>query len=237
MKAVRVRRAELLRAWASQKRYPLQFFTNLLSFSVTTLILMFGLDKLGGVIDIRDLVLFPVILLMVGAPSAAYRTDVESGVFEQIFNSGVSLAGLYLTRTFTNIISVVLPVCVLVIVSPLITKSEFILFNLVLSAVYLAILGITIGMFLLALSFRYRRLGSLSNMIHIVSIGLSFVKPSNDMLRILPFVNTIAIMDGNISSFGLLMLLLSIILWIILCLLFFRKLTVSAREKGHFGVH
>jgi hypothetical protein len=197
---------------------------------------MFGLEKLGVQIDVRNLALFPVILLMVGAPSTLYRGDVETGVFEQIFNSGIGLSGLYLIRTFTSIVSVILPVCVLVAVSPLITQSEFVVGNVVLAAVYLAALGIALGMFLLALSFRYRRLGSLTNIIYIICIGLSFVSPTQIPLRLLPFVNTTALLDGGMSSLEVLVMMLSILFWIILCLLLFRKLTVSARKAGHFGV-
>jgi hypothetical protein len=237
MKYFRLFAIEVKRGWISQIRYPLNFLSGTVSFIVISLLIMFGLSKIAIDIDIINMVYLPIILTMVGTPHSLYRNDVEIGVFEQIYNSGINLYLLYFMRTMLGIVYALVPAAMILLLSSFFSNHTFSLTGTLLALLYMMAQGFSIGMFFLALGYRFRNISGFINVMNFVFIALTFTKPVYAPMKILPFVNVSAISNMTIGGADAVIAVLVVLFWFALSVVLSPLLFSSARKAGQLGMY
>lgn len=91
--------AECRRAIKLLKFYPLDTINNLVSFVIISTIFITGINALGDSSQIFGVVFFPIMLNLISGPSSSIRSDIEMGVFEQVYISRYSLLKIAIIRS------------------------------------------------------------------------------------------------------------------------------------------
>lgn len=194
--------SELRRGITLLKAYPLDTINNLISFTVVSVLLIVGINKIGEPEQIFSLFLFPIIMTLVSGPSSSIRSDIEIGVFEQVYTSKYSVLSIGMIRSIINtLFSSANSIVIFLVVQLFFYKIKFGAFNLLVIFGATTVCSIAFGVLLAGLTIRFRKTETLLNLINILVL----------IELIIPFSNMNANMIYLIST---LLPFSSIIIWI-----------------------
>lgn len=174
-------RAEWRRAVKLLKTYPIDTINNIVSFLIMSVVFMVGIGAVGDSSQIFGVIFFPVMLNLIGGPSASIRSDIELGVFEQVYISRYSLLKTAIARTLTSgLTSLVGSVLIALII------HFFFLEIRIPAAGILALFGlfgvqsVAVGVVMAAITLRWRKVETLLNFINIL-IMIELVLPLSSL--------------------------------------------------------
>ena len=122
--------AECRRAIKLLKFYPLDTINNLVSFVIISTIFITGINALGDSSQIFGVVFFPIMLNLISGPSSSIRSDIEMGVFEQVYISRYSLLKIAIIRSVvTGMFSITGSVLITLIIHLFFVKIQFSIFS------------------------------------------------------------------------------------------------------------
>ena len=162
-------RAETIRSLKLLKTYPLDAVNSVVLFLVVSTIFIIGITAVGESNQIFGVVLFPIILNLVGGPSASIRSDIEMGVFEQVYISKYSLIKVALIRSLVaGFGSVFGSLIIALIIHFFYISISIKIYHLIMMFGLFLIQGMLIGVLLAGITLRFRKTETLLNSLNIL---------------------------------------------------------------------
>ncbi|MDR3596031.1 hypothetical protein [Clostridium sp.] len=248
----RLLKIEVYKNFKDSMAYPLEFILNTLIFITVFTAIMFGINKIGDKSQILSFSLVPIITTVVIVGAQSIRTDIQIGVFEQIYNSCYSIPELIIIRTLVSILFT-LPIWFVMI---FIANSIFCSVNLsvlflITNLVLVIVTGISLSMILVGLLLRFKKLDSIFNILNIlliIEVGLPFLALTEVTQKIIymivPFSGTIACMQSFLNKAAtfnfnniLLISILNTLIYAILSIILYRYFYNETKKNGTLGVY
>ena len=161
-------RAETIRSVKLLKTYPLDAVNSVVLFIVVSVIFIVGINAVGDSNQIFGVVFFPIVLNLVGGPSASLRSDKEMGVFEQVYISKYSLIKVALIRSLVAGFGSVFGSLVIALIIHFFYRSISIrIHHLIMMFGIFLIQGMLIGVLLAGITLRFRKTETLLNSLNI----------------------------------------------------------------------
>ena len=150
--------AECRRAIKLLKFYPLDTINNLVSFVIISTIFITGINAMGDSSQIFGVVFFPIMLNLISGPSSSIRSDIEMGVFEQVYISRYSLLKIAIIRSVvTGMFSITGSVLITLIIHLFFVKIQFSIFHMIILLLLFGIQSLVIGIILAGITLRFRK--------------------------------------------------------------------------------
>ncbi len=170
-KNINLFRAELRRGMTLLKAYPLDTINNLISFTVVSVLIIIGINKIGEPQQIFSVFLFPIIMTLISGPSSSIRSDIEIGVFEQVYTSKYTILSVGVIRSIINaIFSSANSILIFVIVQLFFHNTKWKIVELLFVLVITVLTSISLGVFLAGLTIKFRKTETLLNLINIMAL-------------------------------------------------------------------
>lgn len=184
MKTQTVLRAELRRTWVHRRRYLVSTITSLITFGIVSIVSWLGLRafffKGAGDYAASATLLWPLVLTGFGVAANQLAEDIEVGTIEQLYLSTPSVLRLLHIRSLVGFLDT------LVFTTPLLliggyylgwgTLGRWLLVQVI--PLWLSLYGL--GLMLAGLTLRYRRLGTLTNLLLMGVMALAVLKTPSD---------------------------------------------------------
>jgi len=223
------------------KNYPLDIIGNTISFVIVIGAIIFAVYKFtGGIEDIKNLIIYPLLLGLIGTPSSSLREDVEIGTFEQVFNSNYTVAEILICRSLMSFIVSLFPMTIILILVKIFINSNTFLSPF---AILLALVdGIGIGMILAGLTMIYRKIGSFLNLVYLLSLAEfviphKYISPGRHIFEaFVPFSNIM--LTGTRTNMTLTTLSIAVfntLFWSFLGYVLYKSMYNTARKAGKLG--
>ena len=242
--------AEFTRAITLLKLYPIDTINNIISFLIMSVVFMIGVDAVGDSNQVFGVVFFPVMLNLISGPSASIRSDIELGVFEQVYISSYSLIKIAIIRTIVSgLTSLVGSILIALVMHIFFLKINISLLNVVLLSAIFSVQSILTGIIMAAITLRFRKVETLMNFINIL-IMIELVLPLNDTLSaignlpviVVPFFGVVAFYQqllvnattATIANTLLFTLVNTILLWFV-AQYRYNKFLISSKRNGNLG--
>ena len=165
--------AECRRAIKLLKFYPLDTINNLVSFVIISTIFITGINALGDSSQIFGVVFFPIMLNLISGPSSSIRSDIEMGVFEQVYISRSSLLKIAIIRSVvTGMFSITGSVLITLIIHLFFVKIQFSIFHMIILLLLFGIQSLVIGIILAGITLRFRKTETLINSLNLLVMVL-----------------------------------------------------------------
>lgn len=165
--------AECRRAIKLLKFYPLDTINNLVSFVIISTIFITGINALGDSSQIFGVVFFPIMLNLISGPSSSIRSDIEMGVFEQVYISRYSLLKIAIIRSVvTGMFSITGSVLITLIIHLFFVKIQFSIFHMIILLLLFGIQSLVIGIILAGITLRFRKTETLINSLNLLVMVL-----------------------------------------------------------------
>lgn len=162
-------KAEITRAYKLLKVYPLDTINSVVSFVIVSVIFMIGINAVGDSTQIFGVVFFPIMLNLIGGPSSSIRSDIEMGVFEQVYISKFSLIKVAVIRSVVaGLSSMIGSVLIALILHIFFVKITIPIYHLVILFAVFGIQGLLIGIVLAGITLRFRKTETLLNSLNIL---------------------------------------------------------------------
>lgn len=249
-KNINLFKAELRRGITLLKAYPLDTINNLISFTIVSVLLIVGINKIGEPERIFSLFLFPIIMTLVSGPSSSIRLDIEIGVFEQVYTSKYSILSIGMIRSIINtLFSSANSIVIFFVVQLFFYKIKFGALNLLVIFGATTLCSIALGVLLAGLTIRFRKTETLLNLINIlvlIELVIPFSTMNANMIYILsallPFSGIIIWIQNiyneipnvnEMALLGILIINLFVISFISKCV--FNNCMRCAKIKGDLG--
>ena len=177
-------RAEWHRSVKLMKTYPIDTVNNILSFMIMSVVFMVGVNAVGDSSQVFGVIFFPLMLNLIGGPSASIRGDIELGVFEQVYISRYSLLKTAIVRTLiSGLTSLVGSALIALIMHLFFLKLSISLPGGALLFILFSVQSLAAGIFMAALTVRWRKVDTLLNFFNIL-IMVELVLPLNRFTEI-----------------------------------------------------
>jgi len=232
--------AEITKLINLLKNYPLDVIGNTVSFIIAITAIIFGVYKFSNVDNVENLIIYPLLLALIGTPSSSLREDIEIGTFEQVFNSNYTIAEILICRSLISFITSFFPMTIILILVRIFINTNTFLspFTILLTLLN----GISIGMILVGLTMIYRKVGSLLNLVYLLSL-IEFVIPSKYISSgrcifeaLIPFSSVILMgMSTNITFTTLFIAIFNTLFWSFLGYILYKSMYNYARKSGKLG--
>lgn len=161
-------KAETIREWKTVKAYPFELITGSVSFLIITVMILFGISKLGSELQMFGVIFFPMIMNLIGGMSSSIRSDVQIGTFDQVYNSSYSLFTVSLIRTLINgFFSIFISVIISVIVYLFFYRFSIGAGEVLPLFVVIILLSLSVSTILAGLTILFRKIDTLLNFINI----------------------------------------------------------------------
>ncbi len=234
--------AEVRRRWIHRKRYPVATITNLITFGIFSFVAWVGLRsaffKNEGIYGASATLLWPLVMTGFGAAYSALEEDIEVGTIEQLYLSAPSVLHLLHIRALADLMD-----SLVVIVAPFFLAAGFYLGWDTLGRwtitkaipLWLSLYGL--GLILAGLILRYRRLGTLSNLINMGTLALAVVQGPDHgiwlwLQNLFPMVNASATPNWPV---GWWLRYPAAVGYLLLGIWVFRRLETQAKRLGLIG--
>ena len=172
-------RAEWRRSMKLLKTYPIDTVNSIASFLIMSVVFMVGINARGDSSQGFGVIFFPLMLNLIGGPSASIRGDIELGVFEQVYISRYSLLKTAIVRTLiSGLTSLVGSALIAVIMHLFFLKLSLSLPAAVLLFALFSLQSIAAGIFMAALTVRFMKVDTLLNCFNML-IMVELVLPLN----------------------------------------------------------
>lgn len=169
--------AEWRRSVTLLRTYPLDTVNNIISFMIMSVVFMVGINAVGDSSQVFGVIFFPIMLNLIGGPSASIRGDIELGVFEQVYISRYSLLKIALIRTIISGLTSLAGSLLIALV------MHFFFLKITLSAVGILLVfalfcvqSTAVGVAMAALMLRFRKVDTLLNFVNVL-IMIELVLP------------------------------------------------------------
>lgn len=251
-KYFRLLKIEIYKNFKDSMAYPLEFVLNTLIFIAVFTAIMFGINKIGDKSQILSFSLVPIITTVVIIGAQGIRTDIQIGVFEQIYNSYYSLPELVITRTLVSIVFT-LPIwfVMLFIANSIFCSVNLSILFLIVNLLLVIVTGISLSMILIGLLLRFKKLDSIFNILNIlliIEVGLPFLTLTEITQKIIyvivPFSGIIACIQSISSTAAtfnsnniLLVSILNTVIYVVLSMILYRYFYNETKKKGALGVY
>lgn len=186
MKTLLVLKAELRRNWMRRRRYMVATIANLITFGIVSVVGWLGLRafffKGAGNNAASATLLWPLTLASFGVATSQLEEDIEVGTIEQLYLNTSSVLRLLHIRSFVVFLDTLLFSIPLLIIGGAYlgwnTLGRWLLVEVI--PLWLGLYGL--GLILAGLLLRYRRLGTLTNLLLMGIMALTVIQlPSDGM--------------------------------------------------------
>lgn len=202
--------AEWRRSMKLLKTYPIDTVNSIASFLIMSVVFMVGVSAVGDSSQVFGVIFFPLMLNLIGGPSASIRGDIELGVFEQVYISPYSLIKTAIIRTLiSGLTSLVGSALIAVIMHLFFLKLSLSLPALVLLFALFSLQSIAAGILMAALTVRFRKVDTLLNFFNIL-IMVELVLPLKQVavlghvpLALVPFWGVVVLYQQLLGGYPL----------------------------------
>lgn len=241
-------KAELDKQLSMLYNYPLELIGNTITFVLVIILVLFGIDKFGSKSQMFGLIYMPFIMTLIGTPTETIRSDIQIGVFEQVYNSNYFLHNIMIIRSLVNIIFI-LPVSIIILLTiTLIYNVTISISTVALGFVLALISSLSLGMIFGALTMVYKKLDSIMNLVNII-IMFTVALPvfsfheiiQKIFILLVPLGGVIGLVQSSLSSnlsdnvSILALAICNMIIWFIISRFFYNHFYIISREKGTLG--
>lgn len=251
-KYFRLFKIEIYKNFKESMAYPLEFILNTLIFLTVFTAIMFGINKIGDKSQILSFSLVPIITTVVIIGAQGIRTDIQIGVFEQIYNSYYSLPELIITRTLVSVLFTLPIWFVMIFIANIIFCSANLnILFLIIDLLLVIITGISLSMILVGLLLMFKKLDSIFNILNIlliIEVGLPFLTLTDITQKIIyivvPFSGAIACIQSitnksiDFNSNNILLIsILNTIIYSVLSVILYKYFYNKTKKKGALGAY
>ncbi len=242
--------AEMRRSLKLMRTYPLDTVNNIISFMIMSVIFMVGVNAVGDSTQVFGVIFFPVMLNLLGGPSASIRGDIELGVFEQVYISRYSLIKTAVIRTLVSgLTSVVGSALIATVMHLFFLKLDVSLWEIILLFAFFGAQSIAVGVLMAAITLCFRKVDTLLNFFNIL-IMIELVLPLGGITSVwgyipmatVPFYGVVVLYQQFLGGFSLQEMLPTLIATLLNTLLLaiaahfiYNKSIISAKKKGTLG--
>lgn len=242
--------AEWQRSMKLLKTYPIDTVNSILSFLIMSVVFMVGVNAVGDSSQVFGVIFFPLMLNLIGGPSASIRSDIELGVFEQVYISRYSLIKTAVIRTvISGLTSLVGSALIGLIMHLFFLKLSISLAGVVLLFGLFSLQSLAAGIFMAALTVRFRKVDTLLNFFNIL-IMVELVLPLGNLtdtlglipLAAVPFYGVVVLYQQFLAECPLSAMTPTLICTLLNTALIlsgacfaYRKCLLSAKHSGSLG--
>ncbi len=242
--------AEWRRSMKLLRTYPLDTINSIVSFLIMSVVFMVGIDAVGDSSQVFGVIFFPVMLNLIGGPSASIRGDIELGVFEQVYISRYSLLKVAILRTvISGLTATVGSLLIALIMHLFFLKITVSLASILLLFAVFSVQSIAVGVLMAALTLRFRKVDTLLNFINIL-IMIELVLPLSSignaagftLMTITPFYGVVVLYQQLLASYTITSLLPSLlctavhtVILVLVAHVLYKKSMIASKKKGILG--
>ena len=242
--------AECRRAIKLLKFYPLDTINNLVSFVIISTIFITGINALGDSSQIFGVVFFPIMLNLISGPSSSIRSDIEMGVFEQVYISRYSLLKIAIIRSVvTGMFSITGSVLITLIIHLFFVKIQFSIFHMIILLLLFGIQSLVIGIILAGITLRFRKTETLINSLNLLVMVLMVLPLLTISAKSMYLPSAICPLWGIVTYYQQLMERVDMvsvlknlgftvahtIVFAVIANVIYQKLLLTAKMKGYLG--
>lgn len=242
--------AECRRAIKLLKFYPLDTINNLVSFVIISTIFITGINAVGDSSQIFGVVFFPIMLNLISGPSSSIRSDIEMGVFEQVYISRYSLLKIAIIRSVvTGMFSITGSVLITLIIHLFFVKIQFSIFHMIILLLLFGIQSLVIGIILAGITLRFRKTETLINSLNLLVMVLMVLPLLTISEKSMYFPSAICPLWGIVTYYQQLMERVDMvsvlknlgftvahtIVFAVIANVIYQKLLLTAKMKGYLG--
>ena len=242
--------AECRRAIKLLKFYPLDTINNLVSFVIISTIFITGINALGDSSQIFGVVFFPIMLNLISGPSSSIRSDIEMGVFEQVYIFRYSLLKIAIIRSVvTGMFSITGSVLITLIIHLFFVKIQFSIFHMIILLLLFGIQSLVIGIILAGITLRFRKTETLINSLNLLVMVLMVLPLLTISEKSMYLPSAICPLWGIVTYYQQLMERVDMvsvlknlgftvahtIVFAVIANVIYQKLLLTAKMKGYLG--
>jgi ABC-type polysaccharide/polyol phosphate export permease len=185
--------AEWRRSLKLMKTYPIDTVNNIISFMIMSVVFMVGVNAVGDSTQVFGVMFFPVMLNLIGGPSASIRGDIELGVFEQVYISRYTLIKTAIMRTVVSgVTSLIGSVLIAVVMHIFFLKLNISFLSVLLLFALFSVQSLTVGVLMAAVTLRFRKVDTLLNFFNIL-IMIELVLPLHKIMSVMGHLPVVAV--------------------------------------------
>ena len=232
------------------KFYPLDTINNLVSFVIISTIFITGINAVGDSSQIFGVVFFPIMLNLISGPSSSIRSDIEMGVFEQVYISRYSLLKIAIIRSVvTGMFSITGSVLITLIIHLFFVKIQFSIFHMIILLLLFGIQSLVIGIILAGITLRFRKTETLINSLNLLVMVLMVLPLLTISEKSMYLTSAICPLWGIVTYYQQLMERVDMvsvlknlgftvahtIVFAVIANVIYQKLLLTAKMKGYLG--